>query len=133
MTGLLQAVFGRDLPTTTATLARLQAKAYPRAQARLIADPALVELTSTTIPAAYEQLPRITPQAMEQISDAGLIVLEAMRQQELRVRGGKPPLLATDEQIAATEAGNERVGAVTGRHQTSWGQVWFGIRVVTGL
>ena len=133
MTGLLQAVFGRDLPTTTATLARLQAKAYPRAQARLIADPALVELTSTTIPAAYEQLPRITPQAIEQISDAGLIVLEACVSRSYGFEVASRLCWTTDEQIAATEAGNERVGAVTGRHQTSWGQVWFGIRVVTGL
>lgn len=133
MFNLLEAVLRRDPAAASAGLERLRTKVYPRARAELIADPALVEVIASTVPAAYEQLPHIAPAAVEEIAEAGHLVREAMRKQELRVRSGNRPLVSSQGQRDAMEAGIDRINAVLARNQSWWRQVWLGLRIQAGI
>jgi hypothetical protein len=130
--GLLEAVIHRDMRKAQAALARQGEQRYPRARPELIADPELVTAISDTVLRAYENLLRMPADLAERVDDVPGVIRRAMRDQELRVRTGHPPMMMNGAQREVMKATITRI-KVTGERYRGLGAAWLGIRMLVGF
>jgi len=129
---LLEAVVHRDMRKAQAALARQGEQRYPRARSELISDTELVTTITETVLLAYEHLLRIPPEIAERMDDVPAVIRRAMRDQELRVRRGQPPILMSPTQEQLMEVAITRIKASAQRYRGRRA-AWLGIRMLVGI
>lgn len=97
----------------------IRRKRYPRQYIELVADDQLIDELATTLPEAYEALPRVPRELAARAGAIRFVVNRAMLEQERELaRSGRPRIASDSQQIRLVEAAErieERTRQIRGR------------------